>query len=344
MQKSRRKPTEVCYTQAVRTVKDLRVEGEKILLRTDYDVPLTDGRVTDPSRIQASLPTINELLKRKADKITILCHLGRPGGRIVEALRVRPAAEYLASLLPKAAPVEVKENLRFHPGEETNSLDFAKDLAASSSLFVNDAFAASHRWHASIARLPELLPAAIGLQFEKEVRALEMVHSHPRRPLILIVGGAKLETKLPLVEKLAKLVDEILVGGKIAQEVEAACSNTTLARMDVARQTEDGKDITPQSAAVFARKIMQAGTVVWNGPLGVYEEETHSRGTRVVAQAISRAPGYTVIGGGDTEAAATKFAALEGIDHVSMGGGAMLQYLADGTLPGLQAIERGKKW
>ncbi|OGY19093.1 MAG: hypothetical protein A2900_01105 [Candidatus Chisholmbacteria bacterium RIFCSPLOWO2_01_FULL_50_28] len=323
----------------MRTLKDLKVEGKTVLLRTDYDVPLKQGKVQDDTRIRASLPTITFLLDRGVKAISILCHLDRPGGRVVEALKVEPVLSRLRSLLPQGALVEVRENLRFHPGEEANSLDFAKQLAGYGELFVNDAFAASHRSHASIVSLPKLLPCSIGLQFEKELLTLSKVREHPRRPLVAVIGGAKLETKLPLIEKLAEIADEVLVGGKLAQEIGNACSPKAMACISVAKLTKDGKDITKESAFSFAQKIETAGTVFWNGPMGVFEEPAHDLGTKIIAQAINAAPGFTVIGGGDTEAAATKFKAEEGVDHISLGGGAMLQYVANGTLVGLTAIE-----
>ncbi|MCH7951763.1 phosphoglycerate kinase [Patescibacteria group bacterium] len=327
----------------MKTVTEIAVEGKRVLLRTDYDVPLKDGKVADDTRIKASLPTINALLDRRAKAITILCHINRPGGKVVESLRVKPVAEHLSSLLPEGAPLNVEENLRFNPREKENNLDFAKELAEKGDVFVNDAFAVSHREHASIVSLPKLLPSSIGLHFEEELNALDKVRQNPRRPVIFVIGGAKLETKLPIIEKIVNIADEILVGGKIAQEVGNTCSPEALACMTVAQLAEDGKDITGESAGTFARKISKAGTIVWNGPMGVYEEDAHSKGSRIIAQAVNAAPGYTVIGGGDTEAAATKFDAEDGIDHISMGGGAMLQYLTEGTLVGLEAIKESKQ-
>jgi len=326
----------------MRTLKDIEVEGKLILLRTDYDVPLQAGKVADDTRIKASLPTITTLLERQAKNITILCHLDRPEGKVVESLRVQPVAELLKTLLPEGAPLSLEENLRFNPGEEANSLEFAKQLAAKGELFINDAFAASHRLHASIVNLPKLLPSAIGLQFAKELLALSRIRQNPIRPLVAVIGGTKLETKLPLIEKLTEIVDEILVGGKLAQEISHTSSPEALVKVTVAKLTPDGKDITEDSATAFAQKIEKAGTVFWNGPMGVFEEAEHSQGTRIIAQALNRAPGYTLIGGGDTEAAATKYNAESGIDYISLGGGAMLQYLAEGTLVGLAAIEKGK--
>lgn len=326
----------------MKTLKQLEVKNQQVLLRTDYDVPLEDGAVADDTRIKASLPTITALLEGKAKAIIVLCHLDRPGGKVVESLRVKPVAKLVKRFLPRGAPVEIEENLRFNPGEKKNSLEFAKRLAVKGEVFVNDAFAVSHRAHASIISLPKFLPCAIGLHFEKELGALKKARTNPKRPLIFVIGGAKLETKLPIIEKLVEISDEVLVGGKLVQEIGGVCSPEAMSRITVAQLTADGKDITKVSADEFAKKISKAGTVVWNGPMGVYEEPSCAQGTRIIAQAVNQASGYTVIGGGDTGAAATKFAAEEGLDHISMGGGAMLQYLIDGTLVGLEAIKKSE--
>ena len=332
------------HSKKMEKLEEFPVTGKRIIVRTDYDVPLAHGKVLDKTRIDASLPTLKNLLERKARAVTILCHIDRPGGKVVEELRVRPVAELLKAMLPKNFPVTIEENLRFNPGEENNNLEFARQLAMHADLFINEAFADSHRNHASIVSLPKLLPSSIGLHFRKELEALERVRHTPHRPLLVIIGGAKLETKLPLIEKLLPLADEMLIGGKLAAEVNKSCPPEVLSRMMVADLSKDGRDITKRSAQKFSEKIKTAGTIVWNGPMGIFEEIESSQGTKIVAQAIDSAQGFTVIGGGDTEAAATKFNAEKGIDHISMGGGAMLQYLADGTLVGLQAIEGGKQW
>lgn len=337
-------PKGMLHSGKMERLEQIPIEGKRILVRTDYDTPLIDGKVSDDTRIRASLPTLINLLKRRARQVSVLCHIDRPGGKLVDDLRVAPVAKLLSSLLPGGAPVTVEENLRFNAGEETNDQGFARKLAAKGDVFVNDAFAVSHRKHASIVSLPKLLPSTIGLHFTSEIEALRMVREHPRRPVVFIIGGAKLETKLPLIEKLLPLADLMLIGGKLAQEVRNVCSPEMFSQMSVAQQTEDGKDITEEAAHDFVGKIKAAGTVVWNGPMGVFEEERTSLGTKLIAQAIDAANGYTVIGGGDTEAAATKFNAETGIDHISMGGGAMLQYLAEGTLVGLEAIKGGNQW
>lgn len=327
----------------MRKLNEISFKNKRVLLRTDYDVPLQKGKVADDTRIQASLPTIKYLLEKKSQHITILCHIDRPAGKVVESLRVAPIAEHLKKIFPQNALVSIEENLRFNSGEKDNNLEFAKTLAAKGEIYINDSFAVSHRNHASIVTLPKLLPSTIGLQFQKELKALDKVLKNPARPLLLIIGGAKLETKLPLIEKLTKKADEILVGGKLAQEIGSACSPEAMACIKVAQLTLNGKDITKNSAQEFASKISKAGAVVWSGPMGVFEEKKSTLGTKIIAEAVNKTSGYTVIGGGDTEAAATKFNTEKNINHISMGGGAMLQYLAEETLAGLEAIKGGIK-
>jgi phosphoglycerate kinase len=324
-------------------LREIEVKNKLVLLRTDYDVPVKNRKVIDDSRLRASLASINYLLKKNVRKITIICHLDRPGGKIDESLRVKPITVHLNKLLPKSSPVYVEENLRFNPGEEANDIEFTRKLSKKGEIFVNDAFAVSHRKHASIVGLPKFLPSYIGFQFEKEINALNKVLQNPKRPMVVVIGGAKLETKLPLIEKLAKKADEILVGGKLAQEIGSVCSPETMACIQVAKLKSNGKDITDESAREFERIVKKSGTIVWNGPMGVFEETKNRQGTEIISRAINNSSGYTVIGGGDTEAAATKFKAESEIDHISMGGGAMLQYLAEGTLPGLEAIKGGYK-
>lgn len=326
----------------IKTVKDIETKGKRVLLRTDYDIPLTNGKIKDDSRILASLPTLKYLIKNQADIITILCHLDRPQGKVINSLRVKPVALYLKKLLPKESPVHLQENLRFNPGEEKNDIGFAFSLAQNADIFINDAFAVSHRNHASIVSLPKLLPSAIGLHFAKELKYLNKVIRNPQRPLIIVVGGAKLETKLPLINKFLNLADKILVGGKLAAQLKTKKTNRSPSKLTIAELNPDGKDITSQSAHTFAEIIKSAGTVVWNGPMGIFEEKPNQQGTKIIAQAVNQSPGYSVIGGGDTESAATLFNQEANINHISMGGGAMLKYLAQGTLAGLQAIKNSK--
>ena len=184
----------------MKTIQEINTTDKSILLRTDYDVPVKNEEILDDSRIQASLKTINYLIEKKARKITILCHLDRPGGKVIESLKVKPIVKHLKKLLPTSTSINIEENLRFNPGEEGNNIEFAEKLSRKGDIFVNDAFVVSHRRHASIVGIPRFLPSYIGFQFEREIDALNKVLQNPKRPLIIIIGGAKLETKLPLIE------------------------------------------------------------------------------------------------------------------------------------------------
>ncbi len=323
------------------SVKDLPIGQKTVLLRTDYDVPLKEGQVVDTSRIDESLPTINYLLEQKA-KVIIVSHLGRPGGKIVPGLSLKPVADILTSLLHDKddKKMELVENLRFDPREEKNEESFAKELANLAAFYINDAFAVSHREHASIVGIPRFLPSAFGLDFLKEVEVLSGVRENPHRPITLILGGIK-KDKLETIEKLLDWVDTILIGGKLPQLMEGPYPDSK--KVIVADLKPDGKDITLESIEKFGRIIVQSGTIVWAGPMGFYEEENSQEGTRQIAEAIIGSQAFKVVGGGDTEAALTKFNLVDKIDYVSSGGGTMLEFLAQGTLPGIEAVISGNK-
>lgn len=321
---------------------ELETKNRKILLRADFDVPLKNRRILDDSRIKAIFPTINYLLKSEVKSIEIITHLGRPEGKVVEELKTWPIFEYLKKTYLDENRIILKENLRFSPLEEENDFEFARELSNKNDIYINDAFAVSHRNHASIVQLPKLLPSAMGLSFQNEITALNKVRNSPKHPVIFVLGGAKLETKLPFIEKLEKLADKLLIGGKLAQQIIGIPKFNKSKKVEVAKLISNGKDITQESADNFASQIIKAGTVVWNGPMGVYEDNNYYLGTKTIAQSLNRSQGYSVIGGGDTEAAATKFRSEDKIDHISMGGGAMLEYLSTGTLPGLEALKGGK--
>jgi len=327
------------------SVKDLSVKQKTVLLRTNYDVSLKNGEVTDGTRIDESLPTINYLLDQQT-KIILLSHLGRPEGEIKPGLSLKPIAQYLSKLLKKEIPlfstidkidknqpIVMLENLRFWLGEENNDLNFAKSLANLGDFFVNDAFACSHRQHASIVGLPQLLPSAFGLDFLKEVKVLSEVKENPRRPVVLILGGVK-KDKLEVIEKLLNWADAILIGGKLPQLINQSYP----AKVIMAGLNPDGKDITLESVEKFKKIIVQSGTIIWAGPMDFYEEENSQVGTKQIAEAIVNSQAFKVVGGGDTEAALTKFNLVDKIDYISSGGGAMFEFLAQGTLPGIEAI------
>ena len=317
------------------SVKDLKVNGKTVLLRTNYDVPLKEGKVVDTSRIEESLPTINYLLEKKA-KVIIISHLGRPGGKVVPELSLKPIEKALALLLHRGR-VKLLENLRFDPREEKNEESLAKELASLGDFYVNDAFACSHRQHTSIVGLPQFLPAsrrAFGLDFLKEIEFLTKVREKPRRPVAVILGGIK-EDKLEVVDQLLNWVDNILIGGKLPQLVE----KTYPERVIIAQLKAKGEDITLESVDEFKEIIRRSGTIIWAGPMGKYENERWDTGTKEIARAIIESGAYAVVGGGDTEAALTKFGLTNKINYVSSGGGAMFEFLAQGTLPGIEAIK-----
>ncbi|MEZ4572391.1 MAG: phosphoglycerate kinase [Thermomicrobiales bacterium] len=393
----------------LRTLKDLDVEGKRVLVRVDFNVPLSNGEVGDDTRIRSALPTIEELLDR--DAVVILCsHLGRPKGKHVEDLSLRPVARHLSSLLGKevafaedcvgdAATEAVEalnpgqvlllENLRFHPEEEKNDGDFASKLAGLADVYVSDAFGAAHRAHASTEGVAHLLPAAAGLLMEQEVAALTSVLEHPDQPLVLIIGGAKVSDKIGVIESFIGRASAILIGGGMANtflEAQGAEVGESLSESDLTAQANDlvrrAKDagtavhlptdvvtaksldnasdatvvavtavepdqsifdIGPETVEAYGHVISEAKTVVWNGPMGVFETEPFNRGTLGIASAVAQSSAYSLVGGGDSVAALNAEGLADDIDHVSTGGGASLEFLEGKTLPGIAVLEVGSK-
>lgn len=325
--------------------------GKTVLVRCNFDVPIEDGVVQDTTRVEDCLETVKMLLEH-GSKVVLLAHAGRPGGKVDPEFSLSPVAALLekylgetitfaeqpdaALIIGTPARIVLLENLRYWTGEEENSEDFAKQLAACGEVYVNEAFANCHRAHASISAITKLMPSVAGLHLTREIEVLHKVRTSPEHPLVVVIGGAKVETKEPLVEAFKEVADSILVGGKIAQELKPEHRN--IPGVKVAELTPEGKDITESSAHEFAGIIMQAKTVVWNGAMGVFEEEAFKKGTQIVGQAICDTPAFTVVGGGDTETALTEMDLEHGIDHISTGGGAMLEFLADGTLVGIEAL------
>jgi len=344
----------------VRTLAQLQLESKKVLLRLDLDVNLENGKVVDATRIGNSIPTIREILAKKAS-IVIIGHLGRPHGNVVSDLSTKLLVPTFEKLLDikviqfdaifsqeiksavksaKEGDIFLLENLRFDPGEETNDPRFAQSLASLGEVFVNDAFAVCHRNHASVAYLPQFLPSAAGLRLEAEVLNLSKVVKNPERPLVAIIGGAKIETKLPVIDYLSKIADFVLVGGKLPVEVKNQKMEEKFAEnVVVGNLVRDGADIDLSTIEKFTQIIVGAKTVVWNGPMGVFEEEKYMWGTKTVAEAIVKSGATSVIGGGETIAAITKLGLTKRITWISSGGGAMLEFLAGRKLPGLAALE-----
>jgi len=261
-------------------------------------------------------------------------HLGRPEGRVVEDLKLAPVEKRFRELLDSKNIIFL-ENLRFDKREEENDAGFAKELAGLGDFYVNEAFASSHRQHASIVGIPKFLPHCAGFHFASEVENLSKILENPKRPLVFVIGGDKLETKLPLVVELAHFANSVLVGGALTQ-------NMNINNVLFAKPTDDGFDISDDSIMKFGEIIKKAGTVVWNGPMGKFEDEKWEMGTRKIAEAIAGCGGFRVVGGGDTISALKKFNLIDKMDYVSTGGGAMLEFLAKGTLPGIEALENNK--
>jgi len=397
----------------LRTLEDIGdVADQRVFVRVDYNVPLDGGKVADDSRISASLPTLRELLHAGAS-LVLASHLGRPKGKVDEAARLAPVAERLAELIgggvgyePTDAVVDdsverrcaslrpgeivMLENLRFDPGEEANGRPFAERLARLGDAYIDDAFGAVHRAHASVAGLPALFleqgrPAAAGRLLQKEVEALSRLLGEPPRPYVAVLGGAKVSDKLSTVEALVDRVDALLIGGAMAftfiaaqggeigkslvepdrfdevlsarkradergvviqlPEDAVAAPEPTL---DAPRRTVPasrmpkelmGLDIGPRTVEEFALTLAEAKTILWNGPMGVFELEPFSSGTRGVATAIAGSNAYSVAGGGDSLLAIKRFGLEEGFDHLSTGGGASLEFLEGRELPGVKVLE-----
>ncbi len=357
------------------------VSGKSVLVRVDFNVPMSDGVITDDLRIRAALPTLTWLQERGA-KVTACSHRGRPKGQPNPEFSMEPVRAHLASLAPG---VELIENLRFNPGETANDPAFVAELIAGHDLYVNDAFGASHREHASIVGPPAHLPSAAGRLLAKEVGVLLKVRNEPRRPFVAVMGGAKVSDKLSVIESLLGIVDSIIVGGGMAftflkakghdvgdslleEDMVETCAQL-LASGATIHLPEDvtalggggklfdpeaggevrqagvnlapgwmGVDVGPYSAALFTDVILEAGSVLWNGPMGVFEDPRFAAGTQAVAQAMADTRAFTVVGGGDSAAAAKQFGVDGEVDHVSTGGGASLELIEQGDLPGLAAL------
>jgi phosphoglycerate kinase len=393
-----------------KSVRDVDVSGKRVFVRADFNVPLdADGQITDDTRIRATLPTIHYLLDHGASVI-LASHLGRPKGKPVDSMRLTPVADRLSQLLdrpvtmaPDCVGPEVEklaagmepgdvlllENLRFHPEEEKNDPTFARQLARLADLYVNDAFGAAHRAHASTAGIADDLPAVSGLLMQRELDALGGVLHHPRRPLAAVIGGAKISSKIGVLQNLLDTADEFLIGGGmantffraqgkktgsslvetdnidtaadfleaaakrgrnvhlptdvvIAERVEAGAAH----RVASADQVPDGwaiVDIGPETVQRYASVLQQAGTIVWNGPMGVFEIPEFAEGTRGVAVAVAGSPATSVVGGGDSVAAVEQMGLADKVSHISTGGGASLEFLEGRALPGVEALQAKEK-
>ncbi len=379
----------------------LDLRGRRVLVREDLNVPLQDGVITDDTRVRAALDTLRDLSRRGA-RVIVMSHLGRPRGRRVPELSLRPVAVRLAELLGRpvefasdcvgpAAGLAVErmsegdvvllENVRFHPGDEADDPEFGRDLALLGDVYVNDAFAASHRAHASVVGVARHLPAYAGLLMLSELRALHQALDDPRRPLVAIVGGAKVSTKAGVLRFLLARVDALLLGGamantffkadgaevgaslvedealatareverdaggKLVLPVDAVCARAMAAGQEMVVRPVDAVepgwmilDVGPATVGRFRQRLRGAGTVVWNGPVGVFEVPDFAGGTRAVGEAVAESGAYSLVGGGDTAAAVDALGLAGRFSHVSTGGGATLEYLEGRELPGVAVL------
>ncbi|MCU1383234.1 MAG: phosphoglycerate kinase [Acidobacteria bacterium] len=383
------------------SINDLDLDGQRVFIRVDFNVPLKNGVIGDDTRIRSSVPTIQYALAQGAT-VVLASHLGRPKGKVNPEMSLAPIADRLAALLGKPVTfatdcigdqarnakgdVVLLENLRFHPEEEQNDAGFAKELASLATRYVNDAFGAAHRAHASVEAITHFIerPAA-GLLMEKELQYLGHALEKPERPFVAILGGAKVSDKIDVIQNMLGKVDRLIIGGAmaytffkargipvgtslieddkigeakaieadakkrgvalllptdhvVAPRLDAAAAHEILAVGDAAIGDRMGLDIGPATIAAYTAAIADAKTVVWNGPMGVFEIDAFAKGTNAVAQAVAAVKGTTIIGGGDSIAAVKKAGIADRITHISTGGGASLEFLGGQTLPGVAAL------
>lgn len=388
------------------TVRDIDLSAKKVLLRCDFNVPQdADLNITDDSRIRASLPTINYILSKGPKKLILISHLGRPDGKVVTKYSLKPVARRLEELLGQkvrmlndcageATQKEINEseetvilleNLRFHPEEEQNEPNFSKALASLGDIYVNDAFGTAHRAHASTEGITRYLTSAAGLLLEKEIAYLGNILEKPKKPFIVILGGAKVSDKIGVIENLLPKADEIIIGGGMsytflkAKGKQIGNSKLEKDKLDTARGILEkakkqkvkiflpidniitdkidggsviktvgenipdgwiGVDIGPKTIRAYCATLKKAKTIVWNGPLGVFEVDAFASGTKKVAEFISQLKAITIIGGGDTASAIAKFGLENKMAHISTGGGASLEFLEGKALPGIAALTK----
>ncbi|WDU78725.1 phosphoglycerate kinase [Lysinibacillus sp. G01H] len=387
-----------------KTMKDIEVKGQRVFVRVDFNVPMADGAITDETRIRAAIPTIEYLVEQGA-KVILASHLGRPKGEVKEDMRLTAVGIRLAELMGKPVTkldesigqaveeavanmqdgdILLLENVRFHAGEEKNDPTLAQQFAQLADIYVNDAFGAAHRAHASTEGIAKHIPAVSGFLMQKELDVLGKALSNPEHPFTAIIGGAKVKDKIGVIESLLEKVDHLIIGGGLSftfikaqghdigkslleedkielaksfiekakakgvqlhMPVDAVVANefsqdaeTKIVDVDAIPADWMGLDIGPKTAANYAEVIKNSKLIIWNGPMGVFEMDKFSNGTKTVADAMATTAGYTVIGGGDSAAAVEKFEVADKMDHISTGGGASLELMEGKELPGIVAL------
>ncbi|MBX8944757.1 MULTISPECIES: phosphoglycerate kinase [Lysinibacillus] len=387
-----------------KTMKDIDVKGQRVFVRVDFNVPMADGAITDETRIRAAIPTIEYLVEQGA-KVILASHLGRPKGEVKEDMRLTAVGIRLAELMGKPVTkldesigqaveeavanmqdgdILLLENVRFHAGEEKNDPTLAQQFAQLADIYVNDAFGAAHRAHASTEGIAKHIPAVSGFLMQKELDVLGKALSNPEHPFTAIIGGAKVKDKIGVIESLLEKVDHLIIGGGLSftfikaqghdigkslleedkielaksfiekakakgvqlhMPVDAVVANefsqdaeTKVVDVDAIPADWMGLDIGPKTAANYAEVIKNSKLIIWNGPMGVFEMDKFSNGTKTVADAMATTAGYTVIGGGDSAAAVEKFEVADKMDHISTGGGASLELMEGKELPGIVAL------
>ncbi|MDP2947679.1 MAG: phosphoglycerate kinase [Nanoarchaeota archaeon] len=387
----------------IKTLKQLDVKNKRALVRVNFDVPLNEkGEIVDNFRIEESLPTIEYLIKQKA-KIILISYVGRPDGKKIKKLSLKPIADELGELLKRKiifskdifgkdieriikkmffGDILLLENIRFWKGEKENSFEFAEKLAKLGDVYINEAFADSHRVCASIVGIPQLLPCAAGFLLEKEIEELDKILKEPKRPLVAIIGGAKMETKIKVINKFLKIADKVLIGGALANTIFASQKiamggsvidkdsfnevkkinfnppaggsklflpidlgiwdgkNTIYKDVGPLQWFEKALDMGPKTMHLFNDMVMNAKMVVWNGPLGMTTQKPFDKATVELIEAIDKSRAYAVVGGGDTIGFINEIGKEKVFNWMSTGGGAMLDYLANGTLPGIEVLKK----
>jgi len=343
-------------------IQDADLKNKRVLMRVDFNVELKDGDVREKFKIAVVKETINYICSQERAKVAIITHLGRPDGKKVPEFSVSQIVDDLEKILDRkikfvddcvgkkvqdgfydlpAGEIVLLENVRFYEGEEKNDVEFAKQLAENFDVFINDAFSVCHRDQASVTGIAKILPSYAGFRLQKELENLSKIMTAPEKPSVAIIGGAKIETKLPLIEKFQKTYDIILLGGRIANEAvdkDMQFPDNVFLPTDFAK---DRLDIGPKTIGDYKKIISTAKTIVWNGPMGKFEEAPYDTGTKEVLNAVIGSGSFSVMGGGESVQLLEETNSMEKISFVSTGGGAMLEFLSGDKLPGVEALLKG---